>query len=1156
MSYPTATQIDNLLMKKSQLVPFTSTTLATNLEATGSSAVKSISSNVWAQQIPKASPFRWQDLVSTQPVGLQTKSDGTALIPGEGGYTVTKSLLATGGYKYVNNDPLSSFVVYYEKVVLASTTPNMAFRYAGTDTAIGVLETNILISGIPANYDADNGSYKVQVYNSDASYAAMSGTVSDYPWIYDGTSGYLTFYQSLLNYPGGTATPVISFWRYEGQTLQDKFIAIDASIATAGSGGSGGSGSDPSFQQWIVDPPKPIVFPTPNVLNTPTSQKIYIPWDYPQQFSIGLVQTMVPNITSLSLQWAAKMSGSIYKSAQAIITGDTARVRYGSTGLSGTDGLNTTAVTGLILTNVSQAATTYASVVWPAGITRWSCTFYSVDFASLTCTTPGVADPSNVITAWYNNHNPNSGVTNKNTQSFKIFLVAGPPGTPAPPTFTATAGQSVTTTGISGTMAQGALLSDQFKDSVNSNNIPNITFWKYTGTGIASATRWTNEGTYTALTPGAITSAEIVTGTTSPLGSLYPDTTYTFYDYLRNASNVNYSNPGSAALSVTTTNITPTKAMPTAITLSTTPTAITAKLVAANGDGNAKDATLSVWFETLSTISTANFSAPIHYAASRGKLTTTDSTRLLDITSNVTRSGMTKQTGETCSYYSFPAMDGSGGALNNGITISHATAVDSFTTNYLKGYYLETGANSVTITGTTIWAASPNKTTINVSLQQYQNNGTTAYGTATSLSTFFYYDPYSTNPSINSFSATLRSMSAPTKISGVDIITGAIGLTGVTNVLNIGRYFYVNGAIITYSTTQTETTLGNTTNITNGMLDASCIFTNASLSVAAPTAYAAVASISVNVSSVKNCVGTSVASGTTAVPFTMLFDPLSITLIGIGASKYPTGFPNTNAVAGIRVYSGQSNVNGSIDLQTRFIPTFPNAIILTAYDNSVVINDATNFPNYSEDLQLFNGLIRTKGNTTQGYADYTANKISISANSTLNYANINNTDYAGYRYATFAWLCPTTADTYTKITFTMYGVNSTITGVTSEQPQVDASNIYMFYRLQEGGTGNTGSIATSGNKNTYWINAFGNSTAVSNTNIYVNSNPTSLGGDDTSRPSTFSGTNGTLTMYCVIPYFPVSNAVLGNTASRIMYFRVGLPMAKDIGFEYITASFS
>ena len=1152
MSFPTAAQIDNLLMKKNQLVPFTSTSLSSSAEATGSSAVKSISSNVWAQKIPNASPFSILDLVPGQAVGLQTKSDGTALIPGGGGYTVTKSLLATGGYKYVNNDPLSSFVVYYEKVVLASTTPNMAFRYAGTDTAIGVLETNILISGIPTGYDPANGTYKVQVYNSAASNAAMSGTVSDYPWIYDGTSGYLTFYQSLLSYPGGTAIPVISFWRYEGATLQDKLIAIDASIATAGSGGSGGTGSDPSFQQWIVDPPKPIVFPTPNVLNTPTSQKIYIPWDYPQQFSIGLVATMVPNITSLSVQWTAKMSASpFYKSSQAIITNDTDRVRYLSTGLSGTDGLNTTAVTGLILTNVSQA-TTYASVVWPDGITRWSCTFYSADFASLTCTTPGVADPSNVITAWYNNYNPNSGVTNKSTQSFKIFLVAGPPSPPAAPTFTATASQTASTTaagtGISGTMTRGSV--GTYTDSVNSNNIPTISNWKYTGTGIASATRWTNGGTYTALTPAAITSAEIATGTTSALVSLYPDTIYTFYDYLKNNANANYSTT-STALSVTTTNIAPIKAMPTSISLSTTPTTTTAKLVAANDDSPsiAKDTILSVWFGTLTTISTSSFSAPIHYAASRGKLTTADSTRLLDITSNVTRSGMTTQTGETCKYTSFPIAAATGGVVTNGIAITSASSVDSFTTNYLTGYYLETGANSVTITGTTIWAASPKKTYINVNLQQYQLDGTTANGTATSLSTSFYYDPYSTAPSIDSFSATLRSMSAPTKISGVEIITGAIGLTGVTNVLNIGRYFYVSGAIITYSTGQTETTLGNTTNIAlGGTLDASCIFTNATLSVAAPTTYTT--SISVNASSVKNCVGTSVASGTTAVPFNMLFDPLSITLAA-DTTKYPTSFPITAGAAGTRVYSGKSNASGSTALQTRFIPTFPNAIILTAYDNSVVINDATNYPNYSEDLQLFNGLIRTKGTTTQGYANYSTNKISISANSTLTYANIDN---AGYRYATFAWLCPTTAGTYSKITFTMHNVNSTITGVTTEQPQVDGSNIYMFYRLQEGGTGNTGSIATSGNANTYWINAFGSSTSVSNTNIYVNSNPTSLGGDDTSLPSTFSGT--TLTMYCVIPSFVVSNAVLGNAASRIMYFRVGLPMAKDIGFEYITASFS
>ena len=239
---PSGKQMDDLLLKKLLLVPFTSDTLATNQEATGSSAVKVTSANVWAQQIPKASPFSWQDLVSGQAVGLQTKSDGSALIPGGGGYTVTKSQLTTGGYKYVNNDPASSFVVYYEKVVLTATSPNVAFYYAGTNTA-DVVGTNILGSGIPTNYDPANGTYKVQVYNSANNNTEMQPIDKNYPWIYDGTSGYLTFFQSLLNYTptGTTAIPVISFWRYEGATLEKRLEELTGLQGSTGSTGAAGT---------------------------------------------------------------------------------------------------------------------------------------------------------------------------------------------------------------------------------------------------------------------------------------------------------------------------------------------------------------------------------------------------------------------------------------------------------------------------------------------------------------------------------------------------------------------------------------------------------------------------------------------------------------------------------------------------------------------------------------------------------------------------------------------------------------------------------------------------------------------------------------------------------------------------------------------------
>jgi hypothetical protein len=1001
----------------------------------------------------------------------------------------------------------------------------------------GIIISSGLKVGVTGSTTTSYGHINTLLFDSESGFDITSGTTgtaiigmnSTFKyWQVDGNTGLQAKGLDTVNFVAGdgiTITPDKTASPYQSLTIAS----------------TGGGNSD------ISGPPPQLTFGNISY----TSRYIYIPWEYPAQSTI-IGDTYLPYIHSFSAYYTINdISHNI------IVDGSGSEYIKGPPSSSNQP---KTYITGIILTNVSTGTPTPGTctqVQFPDNnISRWYYIHYDPSLSLLS-----EAGASGTITAYYSNYNTSSGVSNKSSKTLNGFSAAGIPSTS-------------TTASFSYTYPDALLNTKNVDIAVN---VVNTTPYSNGSTGPwidkdnkGASTYQIQKYKYIYESNGSTIRYDVpladasqnVSGDISlqTIHYLYPDASYMLYEQVNNNSSTDasYSEKSVDPILFSSQSLQVRGVCKELKFATLTQSYKSAYLVTDTNRQNLK--TNVIFTEPSEQVVTSDpVISPIHTLGTRGNLVPIGTT-LLEISCTITKSGSpTPIDSVSISYkgfdttYNIPA-----GSTGTGICTIKADdiPVDSYadSSGYYQGFYLETSNNSITLKNpSTLFAASNQLNTIQLAYIRRNNAQNTS--TDISYSSYsFYYDPYSTSPSISSFSASLTSMATPIKISGVEIITGNIGLTGTTNVLNIGSYFYVNGAIITYSTGQTEAGLENmTTNPTLGALDASCIFTNASLSVAAPTTYAASASISVNASSVRNCVGTSVATTQAAVTFNMLFDPLSITLIST-ASKYPASFPNTNGVAGIRVYSGQSNASGSTTTQTRFIPTFPNAIILTAYENSVVINDTTTYPNYSEDLQLFNGLIRTKGTTTQGYADYTANKISISANSALTYNTIQNADNAGYRYATFAWLCPVTAGTYSKITFTMCGVSSDITGVTTEQPQVGGANIYMFYRLQEGGTGNAGSIATSGNANTYWINAFGSSTSVSNTNIYLNSNPTSLGGDDTSLPSTFVGT--TLTMYCIIPSFVVSNDILGNAASRIMYFRVGLPMAKDIGFEYITTSFS
>lgn len=200
MSYLTGTnqnRLNDLLFKKISGIPYTNPASSFTLEQLGSSRDKVYPNEIWSQTIP-----------STAPTSLGTDTTLTAPANNIGGLTIGASI---GTSKVATS---YSYITYYDKVQLTNVVPNYSFVYAGTTTG-NMLTTNILIGAIPTNYDPV-GTYAISVFSSNSvSASAISSNDANYPWTFDGTTGYLTFFNSF------PFTPYISFWRYTGTTLSN-----------------------------------------------------------------------------------------------------------------------------------------------------------------------------------------------------------------------------------------------------------------------------------------------------------------------------------------------------------------------------------------------------------------------------------------------------------------------------------------------------------------------------------------------------------------------------------------------------------------------------------------------------------------------------------------------------------------------------------------------------------------------------------------------------------------------------------------------------------------------------------------------------------------------------------------------------------------------
>jgi hypothetical protein len=207
---------------------------------------------------------------------------------------------------------------------------------------------------------------------------------------------------------------------------------------------------------------------------------------------------------------------------------------------------------------------------------------------------------------------------------------------------------------------------------------------------------------------------------------------------------------------------------------------------------------------------------------------------------------------------------------------------------------------------------------------------------------------------------------------------------------------------------------------------------------ATAAAYAENANVAVTAT---NFAGTSSSVAGTA-NIAAIFDAPSATLVATLTGAIPS--PNVSSVVGKQYVSGPAS---TFTFQSTLIPnprlpSIANAnAAIAAYDHAQVISTVDT--NYDSDLQIVNGSFSSPGAGSGGYKNYGTYYYST--------AGLNTVDYFGltqaYRFATFGWNIPASANPYNTLNITLNGVaNFTI-----------ASNMYS----NSGGANNGGSFMTT-----------------------------------------------------------------------------------------------
>ena len=858
------------------------------------------------------------------------------------------------------------------------------------------------------------------------------------------------------------------------------------------------------YMNSLINAPPAVTFGNVDTLST----MIRIPWTYPTQYNIGLTDTLIPLIKSLTVTYSITKSGGSTQTG-TILNGLTTG-NYIRSSLT-----DATPITGIVLLKSAGSTTGYSSNYTFTAGNRNAFVFTDSNIQGLT------TGDSLTLNVLYTNNNTSTNTAQKPSLNF----VAA--GTPSAPVY-----RSSTPSTTSVTISIG---NPQYGDAINTTTNTTITTYSVKYSSTSNATRYggvKSSGLITANTTVSVTptgTANVSANTTGSITTnIYPETTYT-----ANITAVNNVNTSVGTYSGN-------------FTFTTTPFTIPGTSWLHSGN-SATASTLP--FSGLPTLVTGYY----------GNNTSVNSL-LLNLSSTYTTSSMTTIIND----YERRGVNGAGnsaaisanivlnGSVTNGpsisvdanignttvpsgntatnITITPSAIADNYsgnTTGY-DGYYKKyTGTVSL---ASGLFRPSPYQYTVNLT----RTSGNVSANAISSYS--FYYDTITGNPgtpSISSFSINTTSYS---QVCGIYVINGNSNATFTASysVSNLGQYFY-KSTPVTYSSAGTIGTIisANESTIPSGNVYGNLLIYN-------PVNFT---SRTITSSSLTNVFTTTIPltitasnyngnTSNTATSISAIIDGPSVSLVTNYISTLSTiSISNTNSYNGARYFAGSSP--DSITSNNNSVSSLFSSVT-TPYNHTYSIISGT----YGKELQIANGSFVTK-ESTYGYKDYSTMNYSSSLTNSLNYSSISS---SGYRFACFAWKLTIYTGMQT-ITFTMNtpsGFNRS--GSSGFQPLLaNTTEIPFYYKVEDS--------AGSGGLNTYWIKG-NNSTGTKIDNNVL--------GSTTQSTTLFhgipdSGYSTDTSSFKVI--FP--NPSDGNyNTNTYLYCIIGLPMNVNCYFKYMSAQVS
>ena len=960
-------------------------------------------------------------------------------------------------------------------------------------------------------------------------------------------------------------------WVYLGI---DQYVKTPMGIfysGTSGGGGSGGGGTN-------YNKPPQVVFGTPYK----TALNIYIPIVYPEQTYSSDFPQPIPTIESSRFDLKYYNTGG---STTNTIMLDTSSTPFNTNYVNGLSSYSNpppnyplnNPLLGIIINNTTSTLPT------PNPSPPNNNIFYYYDINNVVQSKPVWSiiyyvnnmntTNNNQIIGYYYNY---LGVSNPTYLNIGGFSQATPPSSDATLAYNSNTNSSIT-------------LSIYKPTSTSTPYTPGLTISNYTLTYQTPGSTIT----YNTATPQPLTNATVPydnNPTIKTAMTLYPDCSYSF--------NVKSTNSLNATSDYTYTSqnnpIYSTSYLLPVIdhdikNISSLTTLIKNSFLSGN-IYSVSDETASIKITNIintGIVATNTFdSYSIQYDYnSRGKIGSPNKT-LMSIEAIVT--GGSGSNYDTLKNFSgFPLMlSGSNGST---LSINYGATTDQYSTynSEYKGFYSQTNNMYATLSLT---SSSNNIYTMTINQNYYLSDGTTLIATYTKNSRF-YYDNYSTQPSVSQVSISFDSSTPTYVVSGISVIYSNPKIITTTVVNGLGDYFYVSPLLeynFTGGCSDNTNKENNLTNISSGISQDGTSFQepvtfSTTLTPVISTSYNSSVSLTTtvyNLVPLNSNRKTSPLKGIFDIPSynlltTPTYNPTTIQVVSSLSTNYsgfriwsaPTGLvTNTTEATYTRPFYGLQVGNALYSYSTI---AYSHSWDITSQITPITTPVTTNIDT-SQEIQVCNGLYQTKGSTaiSNGYLNY-----STYYNNTKIYSSVS-TGSIHYRFSTFIWKFSGVGQIINYMNFTIYNMScrgvpvvlsfNQNTGCSSFSNNGNTQRFFLDYRTEEI-INNVPTVVPSGLVNTsnttIWVDGNSKNGTYNDTATYSTDNsiqPFSTSGNYNSSPndnSIIRNISGSSITYSNNNLIAKLSSIITDTRSNYyIYFRIGLPMIDNYSFQYVSLS--